>query len=76
MPRGSTFNKKVYLFSKISNNCSLNPVSLCFNQQFMTCSRCYMVFNVQKIACEHLRDADCTTSMKVYKIVSIKIQKI
>ena len=26
-----------------------------------------MVFNVQKIACGHLRDAACTTSMKVYK---------
>ena len=43
----------------------------------MTCSRCYIVFNVQKIACEHLRDADCTTSMKVYKkLFPLLIKKI
>ena len=66
MPRGSTFNKKVYFvqeFPIVHSTSSLMLQSMIYDMFAML----YSFLISKKITCEHLRNADCTTGMKVNK---------
>ena len=67
MPRGSKLNKfKVYFVQEIPIVHSTMFPYASINDLWHV--RDVIQFpSVQKIACEHLRKADCTTSMNVYK---------